>query len=96
MCRELTKEERDLAQAGYDHLENNEIINKDELQNALETSMITKEPSLSRGLFDQEVERLARDGQNVLTPPKKKSAVKKVSFTFLEGDTCGCSENIED
>jgi Cation transporter/ATPase, N-terminus len=107
MRRELTKEERDLAQAGYDHLEEQEdaIANKgedemdkvdihehrlkfDELENALETNMITKEPSLSRGLeLDEAATRLARDGRNVLTPPKKKSAFRKVSFTILEADT---------
>jgi len=96
MRREMTVEDRELAQAGYDHLEQKVVAAKDgedeldkvdiaehrlkfdELENALETSMITKEPSQSRGLELKEVaERLARDGKNILTPPKKKSAFRK-------------------
>ena len=106
MRRELTMEERELAQAGYDHLEEQKEVpaNKgddeldkvdiqehrlkfDELENALETSIVTKDPSESRGLQPKEVaERLARDGKNVLTPPKKKSAFRKVSASFHKDD----------
>ena len=102
--RELTMEERELAQAGYDHLEEQkeaavksaeDEIDKvditehrlkfDDLENALATSMITKDPSESRGLDPREAaERLARDGKNILTPPKKKGAFRKVRHSPLE------------
>ncbi|KAF8489929.1 hypothetical protein JB92DRAFT_3129222 [Gautieria morchelliformis] len=64
-------------------------LNFDEQEHTLETTMITKEPSLSRGLeLDQAAERLVRDGQNVLTPPKKKSTLRKANFqnTYLGGN----------
>ena len=106
MRREMTVEDRELAQAGYDHLEEQKVVAAkdgedeldkvdiaehrlkfDELENALETSMITKEPSQSRGLELKEVaERLARDGKNILTPPKKKSAFRKVRSPLPEAD----------
>lgn len=39
-----------------------------------------KDPAQSKGLTQAEADtRLARDGKNVLTPPKKKSALRKVS-----------------
>lgn len=106
MRRELTVEDRELAQAGYDHLEekkdlptNNggdELDKVDitehrlkfnDLENALETNMITKDPSQSRGLeLKEAAARLARDGKNILTPPKKKSAFRKVRYSLPEAD----------
>ncbi|KAI0792718.1 aminophospholipid-transporting P-type ATPase [Abortiporus biennis] len=95
MTRELTKEDRELAAAGYEHLEEekNKSAEKDDLEGVdivehkltfqelpvvLETQFDTKEPSSSYGLTDAEAKaRLARDGPNVLTPPKKKSALRK-------------------
>jgi hypothetical protein len=45
---------------------------------ALEADMDTKDPAASTGLSDAEAAaRLARDGPNQLTPPKKKSALQK-------------------
>ncbi|KIJ37044.1 hypothetical protein M422DRAFT_50672 [Sphaerobolus stellatus SS14] len=98
MRRELTKEERELAQAGYDHLERTEThgtgkedekdmdkvdiqehsLRFDELEKVLLTSIVTKDPGASHGLDEKEAAaRLATDGRNVLTPPKKKSALRK-------------------
>ncbi|KAI0730164.1 aminophospholipid-transporting P-type ATPase [Fomitopsis betulina] len=95
MKRELTKEDIELAAAGYEHLsehkgkgkngnniDNVDIyehsLSYDQLGAALETSIDTKEPHLSYGLTADEAKaRLARDGHNVLTPPKKKSAFRK-------------------
>ncbi|KAF8528202.1 aminophospholipid-transporting P-type ATPase [Hysterangium stoloniferum] len=102
--KELTKEDRELAQAGYDHLqeEKNEMAKKqgeddmnavdidehklkfDDLENALSTRFIAKEPSSSHGLTAREAaERLSRDGKNILTPPKKKSAFRKYMDCLL-------------
>lgn len=96
MKRELTKEDIELAAAGYEHLsehkgkgkngnniDNVDIyehsLSYDQLGAALETSIDTKEPHLSYGLTADEAKaRLVRDGHNVLTPPKKKSAFRKV------------------
>ncbi|GJJ11896.1 hypothetical protein Clacol_006134 [Clathrus columnatus] len=105
MRRELTKEEKELAQAGYDHIiaeKNEEHITEkgdskdpkdvnigkmditehgyslEDLENVLVTSFVTKEPAASPGLHPKEAaERLLRDGKNILTPPKKKSAFMK-------------------
>jgi sodium/potassium-transporting ATPase subunit alpha len=97
MKRELTKEDRELAAAGYEHLEEGKtkkgaqkeaLTHMDiqdhrlpfaELRTTLQTSFDTKDAAKSRGLTSQEAAaRLARDGQNVLTPPKKRSALLKV------------------
>jgi sodium/potassium-transporting ATPase subunit alpha len=90
MKRELTKEERDLAAAGYEHLEEKKVeINNVDIQehrlsfkgigDAHKTSFDTKDPAQSAGLTSEDAKaRLARDGQNILTPPKKKSALRKV------------------
>jgi sodium/potassium-transporting ATPase subunit alpha len=44
------------------------------------TSINAGNPSASSGLTAEEAQaRLARDGPNQLTPPKKKSALRKVS-----------------
>ncbi|CCM04510.1 uncharacterized protein FIBRA_06691 [Fibroporia radiculosa] len=94
MKREMTKEDKELAAAGYEHLEEHKIkkggndklgdvdiqehhLSFQELGSALETSLDTKDPSSSYGLStDEAKKRLARDGPNVLTPPKKKSALR--------------------
>ena len=53
----------------------------------LDTDFDPKEPGSSLGLTENEAkERLARDGKNVLTPPKRKSALRKVRLRV------GCSE----
>ncbi|KAH9483613.1 Sodium/potassium-transporting ATPase subunit alpha-4 [Psilocybe cubensis] len=94
MKRTMTQEEKDLAAAGYDHLRPQEKkseeahvdINEhqydfDALSEALKTNFDTKDPGQSFGLTSDEAkERLKRDGPNILTPPKKKSAFRK----FLE------------
>ncbi|KAK7675862.1 hypothetical protein QCA50_021209, partial [Cerrena zonata] len=97
MKREMTKEDKELAAAGYEHLDEEKHKGKDgdkadlenvdiyehslsftELGAALETTPDTKDPAQSPGLTNDEAKaRLARDGQNVLTPPKKKSALQK-------------------
>lgn len=95
MKREMTKEDKELAAAGYEHLDEQKTKNKkgdnkldnvdiqehhlsyNELGSALDTSMDTKDPGNSYGLSADEAKaRLARDGPNVLTPPKKKSPLR--------------------
>lgn len=96
MKREITQEDRELAQAGYEHLDeekakqggqrdlgNVDIVEHKlaltDLEVELKTSFDTKEPESSEGLSSQQAkERLAKDGPNILTPPKKKSALRKV------------------
>lgn len=96
MNRSLTQEDRDLAAAGYEHLEaaktkpgapavgENVDIQEhrlpfDGLEAALKTSFDPKDASKSEGLTPEEAAaRLIQDGKNVLTPPKKKSALRKV------------------
>lgn len=98
MKREMTKEDKELAAAGYEHLEEHKGKAKKgessdldkvdiqehrlafpELSKALDTSIDTKDPGSSYGLTAEEAKaRLTRDGPNVLTPPKKKSALRKV------------------
>ncbi|PVF94418.1 aminophospholipid-transporting P-type ATPase [Serendipita vermifera] len=98
MKRELTKEDKELAAAGYQHLD--ELKKKDgkdfdsvditehklqftPLAEALKTSFDPKSPGASHGLTDAEAKaRLAKDGRNVLTPPKKKSALRKYFDCF--------------
>ncbi|KAF7974995.1 hypothetical protein HWV62_10595 [Athelia sp. TMB] len=93
MKREMTQEDKELAEAGYDHLTQQQKKDKAEFENvdiqehrlaykdlglALETSFDPKDPGQSPGLTAAEVQaRLLRDGHNVLTPPKKKSALRK-------------------
>ncbi|EMD34329.1 hypothetical protein CERSUDRAFT_117207 [Gelatoporia subvermispora B] len=97
MKREMTKEDKELAAAGYGHLdeekkgkdkssgpkfENVDIhehqLSLKELASALETDFEHKDPGNSHGLTAEEAKvRLTRDGRNVLTPPKKKSAFRK-------------------
>ena len=99
MKREMTKEDKELADAGYEHLkeekaqgqkggdegklDNVDIVEHklafNDLQATLDTAFDPKDPAASPGLSSDEAKaRLARDGQNVLTPPKKKSALRKV------------------
>ncbi|KZS98811.1 aminophospholipid-transporting P-type ATPase [Sistotremastrum niveocremeum HHB9708] len=95
MRREITKEERDLAAAGYDELEaskkakvEREGLDKVDisehrlpsakLAEALDTDIDFKTPASSNGLGEHEAKlRLDRDGKNILTPPKKKSAFER-------------------
>jgi hypothetical protein len=52
-----------------------------EIEGLLHTSFNWADPAQSRGLSVTEAEaRLHRDGPNTLTPPKKKSALQKVSL----------------
>ena len=95
MKREMTKEDKELAAAGYEHLEEQKTKDKadeldkvdiiehtlsfQELGKTLETSIDTKDPSASYGLTSEDAkQRLAANGPNVLTPPLKKSALRKV------------------
>lgn len=103
MRREMTKEDKELAAAGYEHLEqekakavkdgagrNAEPENVDifehgltfaALEEELGTEIDTKSPSSTAGLSAEEATaRLLRDGRNVLTPPKKRSALRKVGL----------------
>jgi hypothetical protein len=100
--REMTQEDKELANAGYEHLDEakakekeSELDNVDivehklafgAIEEALQTTIDTKEPAKSPGLSTDEAKgRLARDGPNILTPPKKKSALMKVgSFPLAE------------
>lgn len=98
MKREMTKEDMELAAAGYEHLEELKTkaktggsdgldkvdivehhLNFDELRKELDTQIDAKDPGGSYGLTADEAKaRLTRDGPNILTPPKKKSALRKV------------------
>jgi sodium/potassium-transporting ATPase subunit alpha len=97
MKREITMEDKELAAAGYEHLEerkakksekDKQLENVDvvehrlpfaELESTLKTSINPKEPAKTLGLTAVEAAaRLGRDGRNVLTPPKRKSAFRKV------------------
>lgn len=103
MKREMTKEDKELAAAGYEHLEEHKTKGKkgesseldkvdiqehrlpfSELGKTLDTSIDTKDPGSSYGLTTEEAKaRLTRDGPNILTPPKKKSALRKVRRGLL-------------
>jgi len=92
--RTMTKEDKELAAAGYDHLgtpkdqktENETQVDIyehklpfDGLSDELKTNFDLKDPGHSFGLTSDEAKaRLERDGPNLLTPPKKKSALRKV------------------
>lgn len=55
-----------------------------ELASALQTSIDPKDAGNSAGLTSEEAKaRLQRDGRNVLTPPIKKSALRKASIVVL-------------
>lgn len=101
MKREMTKEDMELAAAGYEHLQEGKVKGKkgdapeldnvdinehrlgfDQLIKTLDTNIDTKDPGVSFGLTAEEAKaRLARDGPNILTPPKKKSALRKVRLS---------------
>lgn len=100
MRREMTKDDKELAQAGYDHLEppktttakrdlghveiSEHQLSAADLQSAMRTTFNAKDPGSTQGLSQTEVEaRLQADGPNVLTPPKKKSALRKVCFIYM-------------
>ncbi|KZT24017.1 aminophospholipid-transporting P-type ATPase [Neolentinus lepideus HHB14362 ss-1] len=102
MKRELTKEDKELAAAGYEHLHEDKTkkagdgvkaqsvditehrYSFNELGDELDTVIDVKEPEHSPGLTPEEAKvRLARDGPNVLTPPKKKSAFRKYMDCLL-------------
>lgn len=92
--RTLTQEEKDLSAAGYGDLEHpkeekdqddskvdihEHRLPFDALLDELKTSFDVQDPGHSLGLITDEAKaRLQRDGPNVLTPPKKKSAFRKV------------------
>ncbi|KJA21119.1 hypothetical protein HYPSUDRAFT_42489 [Hypholoma sublateritium FD-334 SS-4] len=95
MKRTLTQEDKELAAAGYDHLHPKDDkaenitsvditehrLDFDGLVDELKTNISTKDAGQSHGLASDEAKaRLQRDGANVLTPPRKKSALRK----FLE------------
>ncbi|THH27921.1 hypothetical protein EUX98_g6275 [Antrodiella citrinella] len=102
MKREMTKEDKELAAAGYEHLDEHKAKGEktddsfdnvdiqehrlpfDKLILAVDTNIDTKDPGSSYGLTAEEAkEKLARDGPNVLTPPKKKSAFRKYMDCLL-------------
>ena len=101
MKREMTKEDKELADAGYEELNqekaqanaNAKLDNVDinehklsfkDLQAELDTAFDAKDPGLSPGLTNDDAKtRLSRDGPNILTPPKKKSALRKVRKSNL-------------
>jgi len=100
MKRTMTQEDRDLAAAGYEHLEEKAKKGAQAAQfdhvdiqehrlsisgfaEALQTSIKTKNPADSPGLTSEEAKaRLDRYGRNILTPPIKKSALRKVPLVF--------------
>ncbi|KAJ7891269.1 aminophospholipid-transporting P-type ATPase [Mycena olivaceomarginata] len=88
----LTQDDKELAAAGYDHLEEKKKTGAGEtnvditehsvplasLGETLKTSIDTKDPGNSHGLTAAEAAaRLARDGPNLLTPPKKRSPLRQ-------------------
>ena len=91
MKRELTVEDKALAAAGYQHLDEKkgkeEFDNVDIVEHKLQFAALaetmkahfdSKSPGSSQGLSDSEAKaRLERDGKNILTPPRKKSALRK-------------------
>ena len=92
----LTQEDKELSAAGYEHLDANAKQRKleepnldiqdhklplDALSDTFTTSFNSKDPGHSIGLTAAEARsRLEQDGPNILTPPKKKSALRKVKF----------------
>jgi sodium/potassium-transporting ATPase subunit alpha len=102
----MTLEEIQLAEAGYDHLQQEKTkaskegaLDKDvdirehkvplsDLAAEFKTSFEVKSPSGSYGLTaDEAAARLKADGPNMLTPPKKKSALRKVC-RVMYGSLC--------
>lgn len=103
MKRNLTQEDRELAAAGYHHLDTKQTKTGPEqketrvdihehslpfcdLEKVLNTSLDLKDAARSSGLSEEEAkERLSRDGPNMLTPPKKKSALRTVCANVQGG-----------
>ncbi|KAF9036806.1 aminophospholipid-transporting P-type ATPase [Panaeolus papilionaceus] len=92
MKRTITQEDKDLAAAGYEHLDANKApaeetrqvdihehsLSLEGLLAELKTEFNVNDPVHSFGLSTDEAKaRLATNGPNVLTPPKKKSAIRK-------------------
>ncbi|KAJ7063657.1 aminophospholipid-transporting P-type ATPase [Mycena amicta] len=88
----LTQEDKELAAAGYDHLDKKKKAEDDkahvdiiehniplsDLGDKLSTSIDIKAPGSSYGLTaDEAAARLKRDGPNILTPPKKRSPLRQ-------------------
>ncbi|KAJ6546853.1 aminophospholipid-transporting P-type ATPase [Mycena capillaripes] len=88
----LTQDDKELAAAGYGHLEEKKKAGVEEanvditehriplssLGASMNTSIDTKEPEGSQGLTAAEAAaRLQRDGPNILTPPKKRSPLRQ-------------------
>ncbi|KNZ44478.1 hypothetical protein VP01_911g1 [Puccinia sorghi] len=97
--RELTQDEKQLANAGYEELESKmkakalegatadiseHKLSPQQVAEAVGTSINIGNPSSSAGLSNEESQsRLVRDGPNQLTPPKKKSALRKYFDALL-------------
>jgi len=93
MKKTLTQEEKDLAAAGYEDKKarkaekesdigqvdiTEHATSLSEMNDKLNTSVDVKDPGNSTGLTGDEAKRrLEQNGPNVLTPPKKKSALRK-------------------
>ncbi|KAJ7067761.1 aminophospholipid-transporting P-type ATPase [Mycena belliarum] len=87
----LTQDDKELAAAGYGHLEEKKAgedhthvdikehrLPLSDLGETMATSIDTKDPGASYGLTAAEAAaRLQRDGPNILTPPKKRSAFRQ-------------------
>jgi len=101
--RQITQEDKELAAAGYEYLENQKAKKSEkaakldqnvdltehglalaELGAALKTAIDFKDPGKSPGLTPEDAAaRLASDGRNVLTPPKKRTALRMVQFITI-------------
>lgn len=97
----MTQDNKDLAAAGYQHLDEKHKPGnvKDELENVdihehqlsldglahlHDTHFDVKDPAQSVGLTSEEAAlRCVRDGKNILTPPKKRSALRKVRLISI-------------
>ncbi|KAJ7642253.1 aminophospholipid-transporting P-type ATPase [Roridomyces roridus] len=92
----LTQDDKELAAAGYGHLEEKKATEQtsvdivehkiplSSLGDTLHTSIDTKDAGASHGLSaDEAAERLKRDGPNVLTPPKKRSPFRQYMDRLL-------------
>ncbi|KAJ7184453.1 aminophospholipid-transporting P-type ATPase [Mycena filopes] len=86
----LTQDDKELAAAGYGHLEEKKGVEETNvdiqehrvplanLGETMATSINTKDPGASQGLTAAEAAtRLQRDGPNILTPPKKRSPLRQ-------------------
>ncbi|KAJ7494483.1 aminophospholipid-transporting P-type ATPase [Mycena galericulata] len=86
----LTQDDKELAAAGYGHLEEKKAVTEanvdiiehrvplSNLADTMATSIDVKDPGSSYGLTAAEAaDRLKRDGPNILTPPKKRSPLRQ-------------------